>query len=78
MAWPYEEDLDFLASSGINCLINLTEYESTLQDTAAAMGIRIHNIEIEEFCSPTPLQIEEFIAICAKEDNVSPSVHIVI
>ena len=73
LAWPYEEDLDFLASSGINCLINLTEYESTFEEAAAAMGIRIHNIEIQEFCPPTPVQIEEFIAICTEEDNVSSS-----
>ena len=76
MAWPYEEHLDFLASSGINCIVNLAEDESRLQDTAASMGIKVHNIRIQSFCSPTPLQIEEFIALCAEEDNVSFSVHV--
>lgn len=71
MGWPYEENLDFLESSGINCLVNLTMDKSMYEKKAATMGIRVYRIAIQDFCPPTPKQVEEFMTIAMEEANVS-------
>ena len=71
LGYPKKSDIPFLAEVGIKRLVNITEYEAHYSDVAAANGVTIHNICVEDFCPPSVKQIQEFLDILDSSNEVS-------
>ena len=71
MAYPSVENLAFLVDQGIKTLVNLSHRDHQRDSAAASHGIRVHFIDIDDFCPPTMDQIEEFLSIVENSESVS-------
>ena len=70
MGYPTDENMPFLAEQNIKTLVNITRDQYYL-DSAAAHGMTVHSIDVQDFCPPTNEQIEEFLSIADNADSVS-------
>lgn len=70
LAFPdKQEDLEFLANQGIRYLVTLTkELKPSMEDVPALIGV---NICVDDYCTFTLDQVQQFIGICEKalEEN---------
>ncbi|XP_057376250.1 dual specificity protein phosphatase 23-like isoform X1 [Daphnia carinata] len=76
LAFPDKrEDLEFLANHGIRYLVTLTkELKPNTEEVPALIGV---NICVDDYCTFTMEQVQQFIGICEKalEENQGVAVH---
>ena len=65
--------LAYLAQNGIKTVVNLTEM-SHYSEEAISHGITVHQIPIADYCSPSLVQIQQFMSLLDSTSEVSTSV----
>lgn len=78
MAWPHKQHdaFEFFHQMGIRVVVTLDEVPLS-PAMIEEFGIEYHHISIEDFCAPTPEQIEEFVGVAthAREAGKKLAVH---
>ena len=62
--------LAYLAQNGIKTVVNLTEMNHYSEE-ATSLGIAVHQIPIPDYCSPSLVQIQQFMSLLDSTKEVS-------
>ena len=69
MAWPRNNQMNYLAQEGIIVLVNLTGEPSVYENDAKTVGITCVNISIADFCPPTVAQVSRIHCILTADNT---------
>lgn len=70
MGYPMDSDIPFLAAQGIKTLVSIAGAQN-YRESAAAHGLTVHSIAVQDFCPPTMEQMDDFLKIVDNAESVN-------